>query len=61
MRKGEYTVMKRATVLLLAILLMLAPCLAQASEYDLSEDEKKYLKEVTAEWEWAFGPTAIWD
>ena len=53
--------MKRATALLLAILLMLAPCIAQASEYDLSEDEKKYLKEVTAEWEWAFGPTAIWD
>ena len=53
--------MKRAIALFLAILLMLTPCLAQASEYDLSEDEKKYLKEVTAEWEWAFGPTAIWD
>ena len=53
--------MKKVTALLLAILLMLVPCLVQASEYDLSEDEKKYLKEVTAEWEWAFGPTAIWD
>ena len=61
MQKGEYTVMKRTTALLLTILLMLAPCLVQASEAVLSEDEKKYLKEVTAEWEWAFGPTAIWD
>lgn len=53
--------MKRTTALYLAILLMLAPCLAQASEYDLNEDEKKYLKEVTAEWEWAFGPNETWD
>ena len=53
--------MKKVTALLFAILLMLVPCLVQASEYDLSEEEKKYLKEVTAEWEWAFGPTAIWD
>ena len=27
----------------------------------MSEDEKKYLKEVTAEWEWAFGPNETWD
>ena len=53
--------MKRAIALFLAILFMLTPCLVQASEYDLSEEEKKYLKEVTAEWEWAFGSTAIWD
>lgn len=53
--------MKKVNALLLAFLLMLTPCLVQASEYDLSEDEKKYLKEVTAEWEWAFGPNETWD
>lgn len=53
--------MKKVNALLLAFLLMLTPCLAHAGEYDLSEDEKKYLKEVTAEWEWAFGPNETWD
>lgn len=36
--------MKKVNALLLAILLMLAPCLAHASEYDLSEDEKNISK-----------------
>lgn len=53
--------MKKINALLLAFLLMLIPCLAHAGEYDWSEDEKKYLKEVTAEWEWAFGPNETWD
>lgn len=53
--------MKKVNALLLAFLLMLTPCLAHAGEYDLSEDEKEYLKEVTSEWEWAFGPNETWD
>lgn len=51
--------MKKINVLLLALLFMLAPCFAKAGE--LSAEEKNYFKEITAEWEWAYGPHKIWD
>lgn len=51
--------MKKANALLLAIMLMLTPCFAQASE--LSIEEKNYFKVITAEWEFAFGPLELWD
>ena len=51
--------MKKAKALFLTAILMLVPCLTKASE--LSNEEKNYLKAMTAEWEFAFGPLELWD
>ena len=51
--------MKKAKAFFLAALLMIAPCFAKAGE--LSNEEKNYLKDVTAQWEFALGPLELWD
>ena len=51
--------MKKAKAFFLAALLLIAPCFAKAGE--LSNAEKNYLKDVTAQWEFAFGPLELWD
>lgn len=51
--------MKKANALLLAIMLMLTPCFAQAGE--LSSQEISFFKERTAEWEAEFGPSETWN
>ena len=50
--------MRKINAMLLALLITAAPCFAKA---ELSTDEIDFLRESTAQWEWAFGTNELWD
>lgn len=51
--------MRKVMSIFLALFVTVLPYFAKAGE--LSAEDKNYFKEITAEWEWAYGPHEAWD